>query len=229
MRSVREKPSQQPVRQINLLAVLLCPVNFPTPFTLLRVLKATPEQVTESASELTKQVSQASQAGLSFFYDDAGSTAEVLPDASQHFTPQQISDGDSAAAGWIAYGGEAIAIFIIVLAVSYKLYQLCAPLGRGHADRLQPSDPDMIPLRVARSCSTAAPLHLSLGGWSRPATLRMSPLRNSAMPRPSAPPSSSSLGGWFMNPLQRNAMAPSALDLPPPYEAPPPYDSDWSV
>eukprot|EP01053_Blabericola_migrator_P003360 Blabericola_migrator_1__3359@NODE_1993_length_3449_cov_51_658782_g1269_i0_p3_GENE_NODE_1993_length_3449_cov_51_658782_g1269_i0NODE_1993_length_3449_cov_51_658782_g1269_i0_p3_ORF_typecomplete_len197_score21_78SARAF/PF06682_12/0_1_NODE_1993_length_3449_cov_51_658782_g1269_i010600 len=196
MRSVRGKPFKKSAWQLNILTVLVCPVNLPTPSTFLRVLNATQQQVTDSANGLTEGMSRV------LFDTEDGSTANVLSEPAEHLTTQQISGRDSTAADWIAYGGEAIFVTIIVLILGYKLYQLCARQARADQETSHSIEPGL-PLQDAMLCSPS--LGFYSGGRLRPMPL----LHSSAMPRPSAPP--------------------AARDPPPPYEAPPPYDSNWRI
>eukprot|EP01053_Blabericola_migrator_P005184 Blabericola_migrator_1__5183@NODE_2672_length_2477_cov_94_662656_g1652_i1_p1_GENE_NODE_2672_length_2477_cov_94_662656_g1652_i1NODE_2672_length_2477_cov_94_662656_g1652_i1_p1_ORF_typecomplete_len241_score31_08Apolipoprotein/PF01442_18/0_082YtxH/PF12732_7/0_25_NODE_2672_length_2477_cov_94_662656_g1652_i127749 len=227
MRSVRGKPSEKSACQVDLLTVLVCPITFPTPSTLLRALNATQDQVTESASEWAERVTESasgwaervaesasgwaeranevSQAAFEFLNGD-DSTAEVLTEPEEHLTTQQVSDGGWTASDWITLGGNTIIASIVVLAVGYKIYEVYCP-SRDNAAGIDSYEPLMIPLRgidlPGPAAASSSGLHTS--NWSRPTAPDMTPSHSNTVPSPSAPP--------------------AGPDSPPPYEAPPTYDS----
>eukprot|EP01053_Blabericola_migrator_P003359 Blabericola_migrator_1__3358@NODE_1993_length_3449_cov_51_658782_g1269_i0_p2_GENE_NODE_1993_length_3449_cov_51_658782_g1269_i0NODE_1993_length_3449_cov_51_658782_g1269_i0_p2_ORF_typecomplete_len218_score21_11Apolipoprotein/PF01442_18/0_083_NODE_1993_length_3449_cov_51_658782_g1269_i022842937 len=215
MLGIRGKPSKELSCQLDLLTVLVCPITFPSPSTLLRALSATQGQVAESASGLAgrvagrvaesasglaERVGQVSQAGVALLNADDGSTGEVSTEPPELSTTHSIQDTDLTAYDWMTYGGRAIILSVVILTLGYKLYGLLTSERRTHQSRPQSIEPDIL-LPDAVPCSP--PSGFYSGGRLRPMPL----LPSSAMPRPSAPP--------------------AARDSPPPYEAPPPYDSNW--
>eukprot|EP01053_Blabericola_migrator_P005564 Blabericola_migrator_1__5563@NODE_2832_length_2302_cov_45_041611_g1777_i0_p1_GENE_NODE_2832_length_2302_cov_45_041611_g1777_i0NODE_2832_length_2302_cov_45_041611_g1777_i0_p1_ORF_typecomplete_len195_score35_61TrbL/PF04610_14/0_11CoatB/PF10389_9/0_53CoatB/PF10389_9/9_4e03_NODE_2832_length_2302_cov_45_041611_g1777_i0256840 len=143
MRSVKGKPSKTSPRQADVLTVLICPITFPTPSTFLRILNATQEQVTESASGLAERVTESASewaaAGFEFFNSDRSSAAEDLSDITEQITTQQASGGTTpqpfppAFAAFI--GGS------MLLSFAYMAYQIFASTVRCRS-----TEPDTIPL-----------------------------------------------------------------------------------
>eukprot|EP01053_Blabericola_migrator_P001691 Blabericola_migrator_1__1690@NODE_1455_length_4516_cov_9_046527_g961_i0_p1_GENE_NODE_1455_length_4516_cov_9_046527_g961_i0NODE_1455_length_4516_cov_9_046527_g961_i0_p1_ORF_typecomplete_len207_score30_31Apolipoprotein/PF01442_18/0_0013Synuclein/PF01387_17/0_046Gemini_mov/PF01708_16/0_41_NODE_1455_length_4516_cov_9_046527_g961_i038204440 len=126
MRSVEGKPSKKSACELDLLTVLVCPITFPTPSTLLHVLNATQEQVTESASGLAERVTESAsglaEAGLEFFNSINSSATENLTETTEHFTPHQVNYGIKPRDD--AWRHLVLCVGAIVVGVGFAYHQL---------------------------------------------------------------------------------------------------------
>eukprot|EP01053_Blabericola_migrator_P005677 Blabericola_migrator_1__5676@NODE_2883_length_2246_cov_41_376778_g1808_i0_p2_GENE_NODE_2883_length_2246_cov_41_376778_g1808_i0NODE_2883_length_2246_cov_41_376778_g1808_i0_p2_ORF_typecomplete_len192_score25_42Apolipoprotein/PF01442_18/0_0002YtxH/PF12732_7/0_061ApoLpIII/PF07464_11/0_053PspB/PF06667_12/1_2PspB/PF06667_12/2_5e02Synuclein/PF01387_17/0_098DUF3322/PF11795_8/0_14DUF883/PF05957_13/0_19DUF948/PF06103_11/0_12DUF948/PF06103_11/9_1e03Fz/PF01392_22/0_24_NODE_2883_length_2246_cov_41_376778_g18 len=166
MLSVEAKPSRK-LACHELVTVLLCPIIFPTPSTLLNATQGQvtqsanelaeqvtqnaselAERVTQSANELVEQVGQVSRASPKFFNTDDGSGAGFLTEPTEHLTTRQASDGSLTTAGWYEEYGEVIAALVILWVWCYLLYRRLSVLRGNRAfEPNMGAHRDMIPLR----------------------------------------------------------------------------------
>eukprot|EP01053_Blabericola_migrator_P001771 Blabericola_migrator_1__1770@NODE_1479_length_4459_cov_8_118625_g970_i0_p3_GENE_NODE_1479_length_4459_cov_8_118625_g970_i0NODE_1479_length_4459_cov_8_118625_g970_i0_p3_ORF_typecomplete_len157_score12_63_NODE_1479_length_4459_cov_8_118625_g970_i039094379 len=114
--------------------VLLCPINFPTHSTLLRVLNETQQQVRESGSALAERVSQGSEVGLDLLNAADSRIAEVFTRSSEPLTIQRVDDDEPFTATILFYGKITFAVAAFLRALYVLRQRYCSRRGGDTGD-----------------------------------------------------------------------------------------------